>query len=192
MVGVADAPPTKRRLRVLVVDDNRDAADTLGTLLGLWGYEYRVAYDGLAGWEAACAYQPDCLLLDIRMPGLDGYSLARRIRQHPELKDVKLVALTAFSDETHARRAEEAGFDFRLVKTAEPSELERLLIMLSDIMQLAGQTQALARRNVSLASETKELLEEVKENLQEVKEEMKEIKEELREVKEGKAQERQE
>jgi len=189
MAGNVETPPMKRSLRVLVVDDNHDAADSLGTLLGLWGYDYRVAYDGNAGWELACAYRPDCLLLDIRMPGLDGYTLAGRVRQHPELQAAKLVALTAYSDEAHVRRAAEAGFDYRLVKTADPTEVERLLDMLSEIMQLAGRTEKLARQSVTLTSETKELLQEVKEDIREVKEEVKELKEELREVKEGKIQE---
>jgi CheY-like chemotaxis protein len=185
MAGNVETPPPKRRLRVLVVDDNQDAADSLGTLLGLWGYDYRVAYDGTAGWEAACAYRPDCLLLDIRMPGLDGYALARRVRQHPELKEAKLVALTAYSDDAHALRAEEAGFDYRLVKTTDPSEVERLLDMLSEIMQLAGRTEQLAQKSVTLSSETKQLLKEVREDIKEVKEEVKELREELREVQGG-------
>jgi len=192
MAGNVETPPPKRRLRVLVVDDNRDAADSLGTLLNLWGYDYRVAYDGTAGWEIACAYRPNCFLLDIRMPGLDGYTLAGRVRQHPELKEAKLVALSAYSDEAHVRRAVEAGFDYRLVKTADPTEVERLLNMLNDIMQLAGRTEQLARKSVTLSSETKELLQEVKEDIREVKEEVKELREELREVKEGKIQECQE
>ncbi len=146
MVGAVEAVPSlKRPLRVLVVDDNRDAADSLATLLGLWGYDYRVAYDGATGWEVACAYRPDCLLLDIRMPGLDGYTLAQRVRQHPDLNKAKLVALTAYSDETHDRLAQEAGFDYRLVKTADPSEIERLLHMLNELMKLAGRTEELAQ-----------------------------------------------
>src|SRR5262245_35005774 len=105
---------TRNRLHVLVVDDNRDAADSLCLLLRLWGYDCRVAYDGAAGLRAACDYQPDCWLLDIAMPGLDGYTLARRVRAQPSLVRAKLVALTAYSDETHVRRSQEAGFDLHL------------------------------------------------------------------------------
>jgi CheY-like chemotaxis protein len=118
---------TQRVLHVLVVDDNRDAADSLCMLLRLWGYECRTAYDGAAGLQAACEYRPDCLLLDIAMPGMDGYTLARRVRTQPGLDHARLVALTAFSDETHVRRSQEAGFDFRLVKPTDPLEIKRLL-----------------------------------------------------------------
>jgi len=179
----------ERALRVLVVDDNQDAADSLGALLRAWGFDFRVAYDGKAGLEAALAYRPNCLLLDIAMPGLDGYALAQRLRQSPGMEGVKLVALTAFSDEAHARRAQEVGFDYRLVKPADPSELERLLHMLDEVYRLASRTEHLAKVNVALASETKELLQEVKEDIREVKEEVKELKQELREVKENKGQE---
>jgi CheY-like chemotaxis protein len=190
MAGNVEATPLPSRiLRVLVVDDNRDAADSLGTLLSLWGYDYRLAYDGAAGWEAACAYRPNCLLLDIGMPGLDGYTLARRVRQEPSLEGAKLVALTAYSDEVHALRAREAGFEHRIVKGADPLEIERLLNMINEVFQLASRTEQLAQKNVALAAETKDLLQEVKQDIQEVKEEVKELKEELREVKESKPEE---
>jgi CheY-like chemotaxis protein len=174
-------------LRVLIVDDNQDAADTLSLLLDAWGFDHRVAYDGATGLDLARNYRPDCLLLDICMPGLDGYTLARRVRQHPGLEQAKLVALTAYSDRLHARRAREAGFDFHLAKPADPSELERILLMLNEVIRLASRTEELTRQNVSLASETKELLREVKQDIREVKQEVKELKEELREVKEGPA-----
>jgi two-component system, OmpR family, response regulator len=173
-----------RALKVLVVDDNRDAADSLCLLLRTWGYQPRAAYDGAAGLEAAYADLPDCLLLDIGLPHLDGYTLARRVRQHPQLARAKLVALSAYSDETHARRAREAGFDHQFVKPANLSELKRILDMLNEVIRLATQTEELARQNVSLATETKELLKEVKEDIKEVKAEVKELKEELRDVKE--------
>jgi len=175
-----------RVLRVLVVDDNQDAADSLGALLRVWGYDFRVAYDGHSGFTTAQEYRPHCLLLDIAMPGLDGYALAQRLRQSPGLDGAKLVALTAFSDEAHARRAQDAGFDYHLVKPADPLEVERLLHMLNEVYRLASHTQDLAKQNVALASETRELLQEVKQDIREVKEEVKELKEELREVKENK------
>ncbi len=167
-------------LRVLVVDDNRDAADSLCTLLKIWGFDNRVAYDGIEGLEVARNYRPDCLLLDISMPRMDGYNLARLIRQEPGLENVKLIAVTAYSDEKRIRRIQEAGFDYHLVKPADPSALERILMMLNEVVKLAGKTQELARLNVELASETRELLQEVKEDIREIKENMKEIKEELR------------
>jgi CheY-like chemotaxis protein len=184
--------PGERALRVLVVDDNQDAADSLCALLRAWGYDFRTAYDGKAGWEAALEYRPDCVVLDIAMPGLDGYALARRLRQQAGLEQTKLVALTAFSDEAHARRAQEAGFDYHLVKPADPTDVERLLHMINEVYKLASRTEDLAKQNVALASETKELLKEVKEDIREVKEEVKELKQELREVKDMTGQDRKE
>jgi CheY-like chemotaxis protein len=175
---------TERALQVLVVDDNHDAADTLGVLLHLWGHDHRVAYDGAVALEAACVYRPDCLVTDLALPGMDGLTLAQRIRQQPGLEKIKLVASTAFSDEFHARRVKEAGFDYYLVKPADLVELERVLHMIQEVIRLTGKTEELARQNVALATETKELLKEVKEDITEVKEELKEFKEEVRELKE--------
>jgi two-component system OmpR family response regulator len=175
----------KRLLQVLVVDDNRDAADSLALLLKLWGYQVRVAYNGAAGLAAAIAHLPDCLVLDIQMPQLDGYTLAKRVRQQPGLEKVKLIALSAFGDEEHVRRTKEAGFDFQLVKPADLSDLERILKMLNEVLKLATQTEKMARQNVALAGEAKELLNEVKQDIKEVKEEVKELKEDLQEVKEA-------
>ena len=171
-----------RVLSVLIVDDNQDAADTLAALAGIWGYPVRVAYDGESAYRAACEDPPDCLILDIALPGLDGYELAGRVRQTPALRRAKLVAHTAFSDAQHARRATEAGFDYQLTKPAAPADLERLLAMLDNIARLAEKTEELARQNVALAGQTKELLETVKSDIQEVKEDVKELKQELREV----------
>jgi two-component system OmpR family response regulator len=178
----ADAE-ANRVLRVLVVDDNQDAADSLCLLLDLWGYGYRVAYDGASGLDLARTYRPECLLLDIDMPRMDGYTLAQRLRQEPGLEQAKLVALTAYSDRLHTRRAQEAGFDFHLVKPADLSELERILKMLNEVIRLASKTEELAKQNITLASETRELLQEVKQDIREVKEEVRELKEELRDFK---------
>jgi CheY-like chemotaxis protein len=175
----------QERFRVLVVDDNEDAADTLAMLMRLWGHEVRTAYSGEDALESALAYRPDCMLLDIRMPGMDGYALARRLRQQPALSRSQLVALSAYSSEEHSRRASEAGFDHYLVKPADPTALEGLLTMLQQALKLAERTEALASKNVQLAKETKELLTEVKEELQDVKEEIREVKQEIREVREA-------
>jgi CheY-like chemotaxis protein len=177
------------------VDDNKDAADSLCMLLRMWGYDCRVAYDGVAGLHAACQYRPDCLLLDIAMPGIDGYTLAREVRAQPGLERAKLVALTAYSDETHIRRSRDAGFDLLLVKPTEPLEIERLLDMLSKLVHLAGKSEERDRHNVALASEMKELIKEVrddikqvKEDLREIKEDVEELKDEVREIKESAAE----
>ncbi len=198
---VAGNPPVgaqnKPALRVLVVDDNRDAADSLVTLLRLWGYDCRVSYDGQSALQTARQYEPACLLLDINMPGIDGCSVAQQIRQEPELGGVKLVALTAYSDEKHTRRIHKAGFDHHLVKPADTDELQRLLTMIEQVLRLAKQTEELARKNVVLASETREVLHAVKEDISEVKdqlehvtEEVRELKQELRQVKENRDEDR--
>ncbi len=173
------------RFRILVVDDNEDAADTLAMLLRMWGHDVHTAYSGEDALESARDYRPDCMLLDIRMPGMDGYTLARRLRQEPSLRQSQLVALSAYSSEEHGRRAREAGFDHWLVKPADPKALEGLLSMLHQALKLAERTEALAEKNVRLAQETKALLTEVKEELQDVKEEIREVKQEIREVREA-------
>jgi CheY-like chemotaxis protein len=170
--------------RLLIVDDNRDAANSLAVLAQLWGYEVRVAYDGESGLEVARAFRPDCLLLDIGMPRLDGCTLARRIRGEPELAGARLIAVTAYGMDEYRQRIEEAGFDHCLIKPVDPDEIERLVKMLEQALRLAEKTEALARQNVELAAETKELLSEAKEEIQEIKADIKEVKQELREVKE--------
>lgn len=180
---VSPASPHLRSLNVLVVDDNRDAADSLATLLEIWGYTARTAYDGSDGWRELQSWHPDFLILDINMPGLDGYALAERVRRTPGLEGIKMVALSAYSDEGHVRRAAAAGFDYQITKPAEPRALEEILTMMDQIKSLAQQTTDLARENVELATQTKELLKEVKEDIKEVKEDVKELKEEIREIK---------
>jgi CheY-like chemotaxis protein len=170
-------------LRILVVDDNQDAADTFSWILERWGYQVQVAYDGPSGLAAARAQRPHCLFLDIGMPRMSGYELALKLRQEPGLEHARLVALTAYSDERHLRRALEAGFDHHLVKPADLADVERLLTMLKDVFKLVEKTEELAQRSVSLAGETRELLQDVKHDLQEVKEEVQELRQELRGVK---------
>lgn len=116
-----------RGLRVLIVDDNRDAANTLAMLIGLWGHEPQTAYDGKTGLEKARGFCPDCIVLDIGMPGFDGCAVARRVRQHPVLGRVKLIAVTALSSEEQGRRIRAAGFDHHLVKPADPCAVEAIL-----------------------------------------------------------------
>jgi two-component system CheB/CheR fusion protein len=119
--------PGKRVLRVLVADDSRDTADSLAILLVLWGYDARVAYAGAAALQLAFAYQPNVLLLDVAMPELSGYDLARRIRQEDRFDGALLVALTGYGDEGHRLLGQAAGFDHYLVKPIELSSLEKLL-----------------------------------------------------------------
>jgi PAS domain S-box-containing protein len=120
------ASPLPRR-SVLVVDDNQDAADSLAILLRLAGQDVRSAYDGPAALAQARDFQPAVVFLDIGMPGMDGYEVARRLRQLPGLGGVLLVALTGWAQEEDRRRSTEAGFDHHLVKPVEPDALQTLL-----------------------------------------------------------------
>jgi CheY-like chemotaxis protein len=112
---------------VLVVDDNHDAADSLGVLLALLGLEARTAHDGLAALAELDEFRPSAILLDLGMPGTDGYEIARRVRQHPCGRNVTLVALTGFGQERDSRRAAEAGFDHHLTKPLDLEMLRELL-----------------------------------------------------------------
>jgi CheY-like chemotaxis protein len=135
-LGVEGGTPTptaqgaaraERPLRVLVVEDNADAAATLGVLLRLYGHEAQVAPCGPTALEMAAAFRPEVVLLDIGLPGLDGFQVAQRLRERPDTKEVVLVAMTGYGQESDRRRAREAGFDHFLVKPVDPAELERLL-----------------------------------------------------------------
>jgi CheY-like chemotaxis protein len=146
----------ERALRVLVIEDNRDAADSLCLLLRSWGFDCRAAYDGPAGLQAAGEYRPDCVVADIGLPALDGYARARRLRQVPQLGTVKLVALTGYADGEHRRRAAEAGFDHHISKGVSPLEVRRVLEMMEmvdEVLKPASQTEGLARPNVALGGQ---------------------------------------
>ena len=114
--------PTSAR-RILVVDDNKDAAQSLGLLLKLSGHAVRTAYDGPSALETARTDPPEIVLLDIGLPRMDGLEVARRMRQELGLKDTLLVALTGYGQEEDRRRSQEAGFNAHLVK---PLDLEEL------------------------------------------------------------------
>jgi CheY-like chemotaxis protein len=122
------AAPAKRR--ILVVDDNKDAADSLSMMLGITGMEVRTAYDGLEAVVAAAAFNPDVVLLDIGLPKLNGYEAARRIREQPWGKDIVLVAVTGWGQEEDRRRSQEAGFNAHMVKPVDPAALQRMLAAL--------------------------------------------------------------
>ena len=122
-------------LRILCVDDNRDAADTLGVLLELAGYQARVCYDGDTALEAAEDFRPDAAILDLSMPGMTGDELGRRLRATDWGRTLPLVALTALSGEDARQRTAAAGFDLHLVKPVNP---DRLANVLADIVILRG------------------------------------------------------
>jgi len=113
--------------RILVVDDAKDSADSLGMLLRLMGNDIRTAHDGLQAVEVAETFHPELVLLDIGLPKLNGYDVARRIRQQPWGRDVILVALTGWGQDEDRRRSQEAGFNFHIVKPVELAALEKLL-----------------------------------------------------------------
>ena len=120
-------PGAGRPLRVLVVEDNRDAAETLGDLLRIFGHEVELAHTGPDGIEAARGFHPEVVLCDIGLPGMDGYAVAEQLRSDPDTTRCRLVALTGYGRDSDRRRAEEAGFDLHLVKPVEPEQLQRLL-----------------------------------------------------------------
>ena len=125
------APATLAASRILVVDDNRDAADSVATLLELAGNEVHTAYDGLQALEIAEAVRPDVMLLDIGLPKLNGYQVARRIREQPWGKRIALVALTGWGQNEDREKSRNSGFDTHLVKPVDPNVLLKLLSELS-------------------------------------------------------------
>ena len=115
------------RRRVLVVDDNADAAISLAMMLKLAGNDVRTANDGVEAVEAATEYRPDVILLDIGMPRLNGYDACRRIGEQPWGREPFIAALTGWCQEDDKRRSRDAGFDSHLVKPVEPKALQKLL-----------------------------------------------------------------
>jgi two-component system CheB/CheR fusion protein len=113
-----------------VVEDNSDAADALMMILELLGHHVRVANDGIVALELARANLPDVMLVDIGLPGMDGYEVARRVRRDPALKDLVLVALTGYGRDEDKRQALTAGFDYHLVKPVDPDSLHGLVVRL--------------------------------------------------------------
>ncbi|HEY1784875.1 MAG TPA: ATP-binding protein [Pirellulales bacterium] len=136
----ADVPADARRpeatdkslLRILIVDDNRDGADSLATMLRLMGNDTRTAYDGEQALVLAEEYRPDVMLLDLGLPKLNGYDACRRIRQQPREKDLLIIAQTGWGQDEDRRRTYEAGFDHHMVKPVDPTALLR---MLADLQQ---------------------------------------------------------
>jgi signal transduction histidine kinase len=131
-LGPRGQPRQVASRRVLVVDDNVDAAESLALLLRLGGHEARVAHDGPSALMLAEAEPPEVAFLDIGMPGMDGYELARRLREQPALRGVLLVALTGWGQDEDRRRTREAGFDAHEVKPVSPEALEELLSKAAD------------------------------------------------------------
>jgi len=116
--GKSDKPQ-----RILVVEDNRDSAESLRLMLEIYGYEVRVAYSGPHGVQEAKQYRPDVVICDIGLPGLDGYGVARKLRDSPTTAKARLIALTAYGHEECRERSCEAGFEQHLVKPVDPNVL---------------------------------------------------------------------
>jgi len=125
--------------RVMVVDDNRDAADSLGMLLRLRGMQVQVANDGPSALKAFSTFHPTVILLDLGMPGMDGYEVAEQIRRLPDSGNVALIALTGWGHTEFRERSRERGFAHHLVK---PVELDALLSLLGSL-QPGGRSPAL-------------------------------------------------
>ena len=121
------APEHVHALRVLVVDDNCDAAETLGDLISLWGHHVTLAFDGNAAIALAQESPFDVILLDIGLPGRDGYEIARCLRSSG-VTDPMLVALTGYGQDEDRRRALEAGFNLHMTKPVDPKNLEATLL----------------------------------------------------------------
>ena len=115
-----------RKMKVLVVDDNTDAADSLSALLEIDGFDVRTVYDGAAAVAMAAESQPDMIIMDLGMPGMDGYETARAIRQRPGAERILMLALTGWGQSDARRRTVEAGFDHHLVKPVELEQIVRL------------------------------------------------------------------
>jgi signal transduction histidine kinase/ActR/RegA family two-component response regulator len=115
------------RLRVLVVDDNRDSADSLRMLLSALGNEAQTAYDGQGALQLAADWRPELIVLDIGLPSMSGYDVVKRLRAAPETADAVVVALTGYGSESDRHRSAEAGFDDHLVKPVDMTRLEELL-----------------------------------------------------------------
>jgi two-component system CheB/CheR fusion protein len=118
---------TPTRLRVLIADDNRDAAESLARLLEMSGHEVNVVTNGAAAIAQAASTRPDVVLLDIGMPGLDGYEVARRLRALRRSEPLRIIAVTGWGQEADRTRSREAGFDVHLVKPVDPGLLTSVI-----------------------------------------------------------------
>jgi CheY-like chemotaxis protein len=123
--GGHEAARTKRR--VLVVDDNVDAAITVASLLKAWGHDVHIVYNGPAAIDAARMYRPEIVLLDIGLPGMSGYEVARTLRSDPLHQGVLITALTGYGQAEDRARSHAAGFDYHLTKPPDMSVLEKLV-----------------------------------------------------------------
>ncbi|MEJ5992086.1 PAS domain S-box protein [Ramlibacter sp. PS3R-8] len=139
-VDAQEREETGGGLRVMVIDDNRDSADSASDVLRLLGHRVECAYDGASGVAAAARFKPHMILLDLAMPGMDGYETRRQLRAQPSATPAFLVAMTGFGNEDDKKRTREAGFDAHLTK---PVELDALMSLLSAVRGREGMNPAL-------------------------------------------------
>ena len=125
--GQQGSAGTTPRRRLLVVDDNKDAAESMSMLLEMWGHEVAFAYDGPSALATAEQWQPQAVFLDIGLPGMDGYEVAARLRELPQAKDAVLIAITGYGHEDDRLRSRRAGIDHHLVKPVAPDALRNLI-----------------------------------------------------------------
>ena len=130
MSAVSKVQTPSSQYRILVADDNKDSAASLAMLLQIMGHEVRTADDGLQAVEAAEAFRPDVIVLDIGMPNLNGYEACHRIREQSWGRKAVLIAQTGWGNPEDKRRSLEAGFDHHIVKPVDPTVLEKLLASL--------------------------------------------------------------
>jgi CheY-like chemotaxis protein len=149
-----ELPPLapKKALRVLVVEDNRDAADTLARLLELCGYSVSVAHTAMDGLETAKRMRPDVVLCDIGLPDSDGFALAEALHENPVTASARLIAVTAYGKEEDHERSKRAGFQLHLVKPVAPGELLHVL----ETMPFAAQAESEGAQVIDLASRKNE------------------------------------
>jgi len=120
-------PPSARRRSILVVDDNVDAASSIAMFLRMLGHDVDIENDGPSALDRIAAAPPEIVFLDIGLPGLDGYEVARRVRERPEGQGIRLYAMTGYGQESDKKRALASGFDAHLVKPVPPAELLQLI-----------------------------------------------------------------
>jgi len=117
----------EKALKVLVVDDNVDAADSIALLLTIDGFNAQSVHGAVAALDTVDSFKPDVVLLDIGLPVMDGYEVARRLRSHIAIEDLRIVALSGYGQQADRERAAQAGFDDYLVKPVEPTVLSQFL-----------------------------------------------------------------
>jgi CheY-like chemotaxis protein len=128
---IPDKSQAGPRRRILVVDDNADTANSMAMVLRRMGHDILTAHDGLEAVHAAATFRPEVILLDIGLPKMNGYDVAKQIRQQPWDKKVAIIAVSGWGQEEDKRRALEAGFDHHLTKPVEPAALGRLLALIT-------------------------------------------------------------